>query len=146
MECECTVDYGSDIDEPIKGKPTDMDYKGNGIWICPACERKEDLSEIVFNVRLQFIKIDGYTEIHIIEPFDKRLMIPIVEKYPDRLKKDGMEDDLNEDFRDDHELGIFDCEILYNWYRCSYEYEEYDLEMFIITEKKVVTGEKYGRN
>ena len=36
-----------------------------------------------------------------------------------------------------HKEGSFNLSVYWCWYKCSYEYEEYDLDMFIIEESEV---------
>jgi len=151
--CECTVEYSA---EGIDGYQTKMDYVGAGKFKCPNCGFIEDMSSDVYKVRLEFKKTKGCEccndgvdcgdesclpdtlVIDILEPVDQRLLKKWDEDCDGVIKK-ALEDDLRENVEEFkyHELGIFDVELLYNYYRCSYEYEEYDMNLRIIAEKEV---------
>ena len=141
-QCYCTVTCSED---KLTGKTTQMEHKGEGVFCCPKCNRILDISKSTYKVRLKFYKEGDDMGIKVIEPFDKRLMIPVQEQYPKRLNKDALEDDLSDDFpwatNDyilNHKMGIFDILMFWEW--DSYYTDcgtEWDLEMFIIEEHEV---------
>ena len=136
--CECTVDYD---ETGIHGKATDMTYLGQGKYQCPKCGYIEDMSNDTYKVRLQFKKrlsklFGPCLDVSILKPiFDERLNKKW-EKDCVGTIKDALVEDLEGEFKH-HEEGIFDCEIVYNYYRCSYEYEEYDYNLRILAEAKI---------
>lgn len=157
--CDCTVEYD---ETGIHGRQTKMTYIGDAKFKCPVCGRIDDLSKAVYKVRLEFKRIKDCKEcndgtdcgdvgckpmmkIKILEPVDPRLL----QKWDSACKgtiQEALQDDLdewaNEDFESfkfvKHKEGIFDVELLYNYYRCSVEYEEYDLNLRIIAEKELL--------
>ncbi len=134
--CYCKLDFSED--GKSEGAITAMKYLGKGKWKCPECSIIEDHSDIIYNVRINVYEEEGAKVIDVLKPFDARLMLPVQNEHPGRLDKDAMEEDLNDyDIAKKHEIGTFDCEILWNWYRCSHECEEYDLDILILTEDRV---------
>lgn len=163
QSCDCTFDYYQFYMErdDENNKPTEMEYKGNGIYECPKCHAKEDMSRDTYKVRLLFRKTKGCEDcsedgkdcgntkckpsmmVKLLEPFDKRLLGKW-DTDSTGIIKEALEDDLKEWGSEEgffnlgrHKEGLFDVELLYNYYRCSYEYEEYDLNLRIIAEEKV---------
>lgn len=155
--CECTVDYS---EEGISGYSTKMAYLGDAKFKCPKCGHIEDMAKDTYKIRLQFKKDKGCADcseggkdcgdtkcklamtVKVIEPiFDSRLLTKWEPENTGTIKE-SLQEDLdewaNENFEDfrlaSHPEGIFDVELLYNYYRCSYEYEEYDLTLRIIAE------------
>ena len=157
--CECTVDYGPD---GISGSQTKMNYLGDAKFKCPNCNHIEDMQSDTYKVRLQFKKSKGcedcgddgkdcgdkdckaYMTVKILEPiFDKRLLKKWDKECTGSIK-DALEDDLGAWDSEEgffhlgkHPEGVFDVELLYNYYRCSHEYEEYDMNLRIIAESLV---------
>lgn len=137
--CECTVEYSED---GIYGNSTEMTYLGTGKFQCPKCGRIEDMSKDTYKVRLQFIKgtstpLGEYMCVEVLEPiFDQRLNGKWDEECTYSIKEILMED-LEMEF-EHHDEGIFDCEILYNYYRTTWEYEEYDYNLRILAESQIV--------
>ncbi|MBU0847288.1 hypothetical protein KKH23_08920 [Patescibacteria group bacterium] len=114
-----------------------MDYIGRGKFKCPECGLIEDLNEVIFRARLHYEEVEEegekYPQIRILEPFDDKRLVEFV--YGEYTLKHSLEEDLNEmELWENHKLGIFYSAILYNWYRCSYEYNEWDLDLEIIKE------------
>ena len=139
-ECECTVNYS---ENDISGKPTECYHHGEGVWQCPACATIFDHSDIVFKVIITYsIEMDDDEESYEIklETDDARLHEAPDKKYPDSTNIKFMLDDIYDGIASGdiqfHE-GKYETLILWNWYRCSYEYDEYDLEMAIVSEKKM---------
>lgn len=141
-QCWCTVNISED---KMTGKTTQMNHIGKGIFCCPKCGEKVDISDNTYKIRVRFYKKNDNVDMKIIKPFDDRLMTSVQDKYPDRLNKDVLEEDLYEGFPYDkndyvlnHKIGVFDILIFWEW--DSYYTDcgtEWDLEMFIIEEKEV---------
>jgi hypothetical protein len=158
--CECTVDYS---EEGISGYQTKMTYIGNAKFKCPKCGAEENMLSDTYKVRLQFKKDKGCADcskdgkdcgdakckasmtVKILEPnFDPRLL---TKWEPDSTGtiQESLQEDLDEwadeDFESfhfaSHPEGVFDVELLYNYYRTCYEYEEYDMNLRIIAEAPV---------
>lgn len=143
QSCDCTCDYGSD---GPRGKPTIMDYIGNGVWKCPKCGTIEDNHKNdVYKIRMKFEKQtypDKSVELKkiLIEPFDPKLLVKLKNSDGSDTKtilKEILEEEIVEgEHFENHEEGTFIIEILWYSYRCSYEYEEYDTVFEIISEIK----------
>jgi len=147
-ECECTVDYS---EKGISGSPTSCHYHGSGVWQCPECGELRDFSDRTHLLTLEYFK-EG-DDADYATPEDNIHVRAI--DFEDRLN-DGTRDSnglpvgvksIMDDIRDGggwayegiggHELGFFKTEVYWYWYRCSYEYQEYELDMMIITEDKL---------
>lgn len=128
---------------------TTMKYLGNGKWKCPECGTEDDCHDIVYRVRLKFerkeLKGTSWIEVSIIEPYDERLNAIPTPENPNPVTKLIIEESMNEDeFGEEHELGVFDCDLLYNWHNdYSPEYgNSWDLDMEIIQEEKLSLAER----
>ena len=122
-------------------------YVGNGTFRCPECGEEENHSDVIYKVWIQYIRFDDDSgnDLHIIEPItDKRLLVK--EENWWGTMKEILEEYLTQsqdEFVHKHEVGIFDCEILFFDYRCSYEYEEYETIYEMLNEVEV--NERDGR-
>lgn len=144
--CDCTVEYAT---EEITGRATKCYYHGQGVWQCPECTKIYDHSDVVYQVLITYSKtfdedgeIEEFFEIEI-ETEDERLHNAPNSKYPDSTNLKSLKDDLYDAISSEEikiKEGKFKTEIYWNWYRSSYEYEEYDLDMFIISEEKITDG------
>lgn len=134
--CDCDTHYGPD---GIWGD-TKMQYLGEGRWICPKCGRVQDCHEVVFRARLEFA-IDGDSE-------DRDIMVSIIEPILDKRLLQGkprnllsiLEETFAETYDEfeDHELGVYECEIMYyTWEVSTDEGEDGDEEFEIISEKRL---------
>jgi hypothetical protein len=138
-ECYCTFDVDTDEMKIIAG-PTDMVYIGDGKWKCPKCGYIEDLSDIVYNLVIEFVEVHEedcvYVDFKILPCSDSRILTIV--NGEDYTVQKQMEEDFWDDglFRN-HPLGIFKINILYIWYRCSYEYNEWDVDIELISEEKI---------
>ena len=130
--CDCTVEYSED---GMTGQETQMDYRGQGVWKCPKCGNVEDLSKSYYRIRVKIEKKKEdkfeWFENKLLEPFDPKL---IAEKLIEVLQEEIVEGERFEN----HEVGLFDFEIIWYDYRCSYEYEEYETVFDVISEQKVM--------
>lgn len=135
MFCDCTEEWGP---RGPKGKPTKMQYKGNGRWECPKCKHVEDHHPVIFKMYLKFTKNEDYLTTEIINPIiDDRLTK--LENPTDRYtKKQLIEDAILEmaDELEGHEEGVFEVELRYNAY-FDEEAGDGDIDFNIVTERKV---------
>lgn len=138
--CDCKVEYGT---EEITGEVTECYYHGSGVWQCPECAKIKDYSGIIYAVIINYIldtNEDGECIEIEIETDDPRLHEAPDPKYPDSTNLKCMIDDIYDELASGGiavQNGKYKTDILWNWYRCSYEYEEYDLEIAIVSEEKM---------
>jgi len=148
MLCECTVEYSS---SGRSGKPTVTDYQGGGIWKCPNCGIIHDHSEDVFKVKIEYRRHeDGGMLTTIIDADErlKKIVDPHSESSPEWTYLDSFNDDVQEDAwnhnPEEHELGVFEIEVFWKWSSYMSDYgEEWDVEMFVVTEKKLDEGDTF---
>jgi len=109
-----------------------FDYGEKGIFKCPRCGSIWDISDDVYNVRLNVTKHgepdDEWLEFEIVKPIDPRILV----KPKNEVSiKEQMEDDLPE-YQDewwDGSHGIFDLEIYFKWTKSGYYTPEWDLDI-----------------
>jgi len=140
-ECECTVEYSAD---EIKGKATKMDYKGNGVYVCPKCHTTVDHSEYTFKIRVKLVMNGSYKEAMIVGG-DERINHHWYDDVKYMIIKECIEDDINEgeleDWLTNHKAGVFDIELYYEpTTSVSEDGTEYGLECAIINERESLGG------
>lgn len=144
--CECTVDYS---EEGIRGKPTIMLSDGKGNFTCPKCGAIEDYSNSFYKFRIKFEKKKEngweYLDFAILEPMSANLKDCIEDSWGHITKTTNLEM-LEEEIREgerfkNHREGIFDIELIWYSYRCSYEYEEYETEFEVQKETEISFGQ-----
>ena len=133
--CCCQIDPEDESTGIIQ-----MEYVGNGKWKCPKCGGENDCHEIVFMMRLRFMRPNeknDYRRIEILEPYDQRLNEK-QDKHGTTLK-DLIEEEFRESqFKEKHKLGVFDVDLLFYPYSMMTDCgTEYDLDIDIIQEKQV---------
>jgi hypothetical protein len=124
LERECYCQFDPDKKACI----FPMDYVGNGIFKCKKCGLEHNYSEYVYKVRVKILRAHP----KILPPFDPR--ITAEEKGCDTIKEALEEEFLESETFKNHKVGVFDMEVLWRVYRCSYEYNEYDLEFEVLKE------------
>jgi len=137
LKCYCRL--GVEENE-LKGHITGIEYQGNGIFICPECKEKSDLSEHIYKIIVSVEREDGYNIIKIIDG-EERISKHFYDDPKYLVVKDCIEDDLNEgmyegEWLKSHREGTFKLEV----YHYPYEYMtdcgmEYDTDMFIVSER-----------
>ena len=138
IKCYCTLVAS---EEGLDGCITGMVYQSKGIFICPECKEKRDLSEFVYNVVVKIEKEDGYNVLKIIGG-DERIHKHFHDDPEYLIVKNCIEDDLNEgcytgDWVSEQKEGTFELEVFYQPYQYMTDCgTEYDLDMFIINEKE----------
>ena len=145
IHCDCTVNYD---EKEISGQPTLMNHDGKGNFICPKCGAIEDYSKSFYTFRIQFTKKkdkgNEYLDFQILEPMTPKLKEFIEDTgghVTKSTEKDMLEEEISEGERfKNHVEGIFDIELIWYSYRCSYEYEEYETEFHVIKETKATVG------
>ena len=115
---------------------TPLTYQGKGLWHCDVCGHVLDLSEFVYSI------IVRYTEQGVcITSSDERLTRVRHEQKDPYTYIQYLADDLKEGvdnisgYPDDHPHGFYDTEIFWCWNCSDYEYDEWDLEMEILSEQ-----------
>jgi len=140
LKCYCTLVV---VDGELEGHITGLEYQSNGIFICPECKEKSDLSEYIYTIIVKIEKDDGYNVAEIIDG-EERVNKHFYDDPSYLIVKDCIEDDLGEyeeDWLNSHREGEFKLEIYY--YPHQYMTDcgtEYDLDMFIVSEKVVKEG------
>lgn len=142
--------YCGMLEEDCKTPIIQMKYLGKGKYQCPRCKIIEDFSENVYTITLEYYlekEEDGeeWINVRIVKPYDSRLDFdekgkPVTPESNKITVKEQIHQDIwDEGFAEGHELGKFETDIFHCWYICSSPEDgtEWDLEMQIITEKKV---------
>jgi len=133
--CDCTVNYS---ENGISGTPTTTKYLGNGKWKCPECKQTHDHSEHTYKINIEIFMKDEYRQIRIVVPISEKLQKPLAPKSP--LIVEAIEEDLNDEINkifDNYKLGKYEIEVYWHWYKCSYEYDEYELDFYLISDKEI---------
>ena len=121
-ECDCTLECDA---KGIRGKPTPMNYQGNGKFICPNCKKEKDYSEYTFKIKVEVLKeepeedykigriIEGEERINKHwEDNDKYLVIK------DTLELAFAEEEY-EDWVKEKKEGVYELELFYQPYTVS---------------------------
>ena len=140
-KCDCQINY--DTYPEVEGEWVDCYYHGQGVWQCPECGLISDYSDRVYQLVLEYL-YDEEDECLIVKPieYDERLNESPSSEYPNYKFIDSIMEDIREgggwsyNGIEGHSIGIFKTEVYWYYYRCSYEYEEYDLDMYILSEEK----------
>lgn len=124
--CGCQTEYGP---HGQIGKSTRMRYLGEGRYMCPVCGTLEDNHEVTYRL---FIKVSKNS---------KEIVNPIIDSRLNKGKnreiiQTAIYDDVDDEFCN-HSHGLFEVELVYNvWGGDCGDGEEYDEEMFIVSERK----------
>jgi len=121
-ECDCTLKFDGN---EVAGKPTKMDYMGNGKFVCPECKKEEDHSKYTFKINVEVMFEDECKTLKIVDG-EPRIFKHWNDDTKNCIIKDCIDEDLGEysdeyygDWLDKHEIGIYELEIYYEPYTLS---------------------------
>ena len=140
-ECDCTMECDA---KGIRGKPTKMEYKGNGKFICPKCKKEEDYSEYTFKIQV-CVEITDNTKMLRVFDGEERIFKHWHDDKSYCVIKDCIDEDLGEysdefydDWLDKHDTGIYELDIYYEPYSiATQEGTMHELATEIFKEKKL---------
>lgn len=130
--CAENTDKFFDIEVEPENMPkySYVEYRGNGIFICPKCKNILDISKNTYTIIVQR-KYDEFGE----------LETEILQTDP-KLKDDGkdqFEQDMYElDIFEDLPVGKYKLDVLWYYYECGgFEGEEWDINIEILSEEEI---------
>lgn len=116
--------------EPHDDTLVEMEYKGEGRFVCPECGNVLDLSNDTYKITIQRV-YDENGELYSRElEVDPRLL--------DRLKKsDFIADMIDFEVFEHLPIGKYKLEVLWYYYQCGGEEPDWDVEIDILSEEEL---------
>lgn len=145
VRCYDCPDFDPEAMTPIPKK----EYIGDGKFKCPRCGHVMDLSGDTYKLRVRYKEVteddESYVDIELLDPHDARLDAPYNPNHNKDLTTgeallNDMVQEADNDLVQKHRLGVFDIEVFWIWYRCSYEYDEWDMDLVVLKETEVPNG------
>ena len=112
--------------------PGTLHYKGDGILVCDNCGKEQSVKERTYSILVSVFKYAEKADFCIIG-VDEKLKSLGKNDIEAILEHSHM---IESDFEDEDE-GIYKCDILYYWYLCDHETGEEDIELDILSKRKM---------